>query len=43
MAEQLREECAEPARMDGEAFGRLIREERQRWAQVIRAARITAD
>jgi tripartite-type tricarboxylate transporter receptor subunit TctC len=43
MAERLREEGAEPARMDGEAFGRFIREERRRWAEVIRAARITAD
>ena len=43
VALRLREEGAEPARMDGEAFGRLIREERQRWAEVIRAARVTVD
>ena len=40
---RLREEGAEPAHMEGEAFGRLIRAERVRWAEVIRAARITAD
>jgi tripartite-type tricarboxylate transporter receptor subunit TctC len=43
VAQRLREEGAEPARMDGEAFGRFIREERQRWAEVIRAARVTVD
>jgi tripartite-type tricarboxylate transporter receptor subunit TctC len=43
VVERLREEGAEPARMDGEAFGRLIRDERQRWAQVIRTAGITVD
>jgi tripartite-type tricarboxylate transporter receptor subunit TctC len=43
VVQRLQEEGAEPARMDGEAFGRLIREERVRWAEVIRAARITAD
>jgi tripartite-type tricarboxylate transporter receptor subunit TctC len=43
LAVRLREEGAEPAHMEGEAFGRLIREERVRWAEVIRAARITAD
>ena len=43
VAHRLREEGAEPARMDGEAFGRLIRDERLRWAEVIRAARVTVD
>jgi tripartite-type tricarboxylate transporter receptor subunit TctC len=43
VVERLREEGAEPARMDGEAFGRLIRDERRRWAQVIRTAGITVD
>ena len=43
LAARLHEEGAEPARMEGEAFGRLIRDERVRWAEVIRAARITAD
>ena len=40
---RLREEGAEPARMEAEAFRRFMRDERQRWAEVIRAARITAD
>ena len=43
VAQRLREEGAEPARMDGEAFGRLIRDERLRWAEVIRTARVTVD
>lgn len=40
---RLREEGAEPSSMDGAAFGRLIREERVRWAQVVRRANITVD
>ncbi len=40
---RLREEGAEPSAMDGPAFGRLIREERVRWAQVVRRANITVD
>lgn len=40
---RLREEGAEPSSMDGPAFGRLIRDERVRWAQVVRRANITID
>ncbi len=43
LAERLRAEGAEPALMDAEAFGRLIREERVRWADLIRTARISVD
>lgn len=43
LVERLRGEGAEPALMDAAAFGRLIHEERIRWADVIRAARISAD
>jgi tripartite-type tricarboxylate transporter receptor subunit TctC len=40
---RLRDEGAEPSSMDGEAFARLIRWERERWATVIRQANITVD
>jgi tripartite-type tricarboxylate transporter receptor subunit TctC len=40
---RLREEGAEPSAMDGPGFGRLIREERLRWAEVVRRANITVD
>jgi len=40
---RLREEGAEPSNMDGPAFGRLIREERVRWAEVVRRSNITVD
>lgn len=40
---RLRDEGAEPSTMDGEAFGRLIRWERERWAPVVRQANITVD
>ncbi|MBC7430823.1 MAG: tripartite tricarboxylate transporter substrate binding protein [Rubritepida sp.] len=40
---RLRDEGCEPSGMDGPAFGRLIREERVRWAEVVRQARITVD
>jgi tripartite-type tricarboxylate transporter receptor subunit TctC len=40
---RLRDEGAEPSTMDGEAFARLIRWERERWAAVIRQANITVD
>ena len=40
---RLRDEGAEPSDMDGERFARLIRWERERWAEVIRQASITVD
>ena len=40
---RLRDEGAEPSDMDGEGFARLIRWERERWAEVIRQASITVD
>jgi tripartite-type tricarboxylate transporter receptor subunit TctC len=40
---RLREEGAEPSNLDGAGFGRLIAEERTRWAEVIRRANITVD
>ncbi|MBR0672313.1 Bug family tripartite tricarboxylate transporter substrate binding protein [Neoroseomonas soli] len=40
---RLRDEGAEPSNLDGEGFARLIRWERERWAQVIRQANITVD
>jgi tripartite-type tricarboxylate transporter receptor subunit TctC len=40
---RLRDEGAEPSSMDGEAFARLIRWERERWAPVIRQSNITVD
>jgi tripartite-type tricarboxylate transporter receptor subunit TctC len=40
---RLREEGAEPSQLDAEGFARLIRWERERWAQVVRQARITVD
>jgi tripartite-type tricarboxylate transporter receptor subunit TctC len=40
---RLRDEGAEPSSMDGPGFARLIREERVRWAEVIRRANITVD
>ena len=40
---RLREEGAEPSTMDGPGFARLIRWERERWADVVRQARITVD
>ena len=40
---RLREEGAEPSAMDGTGFARLIREERLRWAEVVRRANITVD
>ncbi|GGJ28894.1 Bug family tripartite tricarboxylate transporter substrate binding protein [Neoroseomonas lacus] len=40
---RLRDEGAEPSDLDGEGFARLIRWERERWATVIRQARITVD
>jgi tripartite-type tricarboxylate transporter receptor subunit TctC len=40
---RLREEGAEPSDLDGPGFGRLIAEERVRWAEVIRRANITVD
>ena len=40
---RLRDEGAEPSDLDGEGFARLIRWERERWAQVIRQANITVD
>ena len=40
---RLRDEGAEPSDLDGEGFARLIRWERERWAQVVRQAGITVD
>jgi tripartite-type tricarboxylate transporter receptor subunit TctC len=40
---RLREEGAEPSTMDGPAFARLMRWERERWAVVVRQAGITVD
>jgi tripartite-type tricarboxylate transporter receptor subunit TctC len=40
---RLREEGAEPSTLDGPGFARLIRWERERWADVVRQARITVD
>jgi tripartite-type tricarboxylate transporter receptor subunit TctC len=40
---RLRDEGAEPSSLDGEGFARLIRWERERWAEVVRQARITVD
>lgn len=40
---RLRDEGAEPSSLDGEGFARLIRWERERWAEVIRQANITVD
>lgn len=40
---RLRDEGAEPSNLDGPGFARLIREERVRWAEVIRRANITVD
>jgi len=43
VVQRLREEGAEPSRLDGPAFGRYIAVERERWAQVIRAGAIEVD
>jgi tripartite-type tricarboxylate transporter receptor subunit TctC len=40
---RLRDEGAEPSTMDGPAFARLMRWERERWATVVRQAGITVD
>lgn len=40
---RLRDEGAVPSNLDGPGFARLIREERVRWAEVIRRANITVD
>jgi tripartite-type tricarboxylate transporter receptor subunit TctC len=40
---RLREEGAEPSSLDGPGFAELIRWERERWATVVRQARITVD
>ncbi len=40
---RLRDEGAEPSNLDGPGFAQLIREERVRWAEVIRRANITVD
>lgn len=40
---RLRDEGAVPSNLDGPGFARLIREERVRWADVIRRANITVD
>lgn len=43
VANRLRDEGAEPSRMDAAAFGAFIAEERTRWAQVVRAGAINVD
>jgi len=43
VVQRLREEGAEPSSLDGPGFAALIREERVRWAEVIRKANITVD
>jgi tripartite-type tricarboxylate transporter receptor subunit TctC len=43
VARRLRDEGAEPSMLDGPGFARLIRWERERWAVVVRQARITVD
>ena len=43
LVRRLREEGAEPSNLDGPGFAQLIRWERERWAVVVRQARITAD
>jgi len=40
---RLRDEGAEPSTLDGPGFAELIRWERERWATVVRQARITVD
>ena len=40
---RLRDEGAEPSSLDGPGFAELIRWERERWASVVRQARITVD
>ena len=40
---RLRDEGAEPSTLDGPSFAQLIRWERERWAEVVRQARITVD
>ena len=40
---RLRDEGAEPSTLDGPGFAQLIRWERERWAEVVRQARITVD
>jgi tripartite-type tricarboxylate transporter receptor subunit TctC len=40
---RLRDEGAEPSNLDGRGFAELIRWERERWAVVVRQARITVD
>ncbi len=43
VAERLREDGAEPARMNGAAFGTYMASERTRWAEVIRRGAIQVD
>lgn len=43
VAKRLREEGAEPSRMGGASFGHFMREERTRWAQVVRDADIKVE
>jgi len=43
VAKRLREEGAEPSRMGGASFGHFMREERMRWAQVVRDADIKVE
>lgn len=43
VAHRLRDEGAEPSTMDGPGFAALMREERTRWAEVVKRANITVD
>jgi tripartite-type tricarboxylate transporter receptor subunit TctC len=43
VVKRLRDEGAEPSNLDGAGFAALIRAERERWATVVRQARITVD
>ncbi|MFT8244895.1 Bug family tripartite tricarboxylate transporter substrate binding protein [Roseomonas sp. BN140053] len=43
LVERLRVDGTDPYSMDGAAFGRFMREERERWAEVIRTAKIVPE
>jgi tripartite-type tricarboxylate transporter receptor subunit TctC len=43
LAARFRQQAAEPAVLGPEAFGRLLAEERARWAPLLKAANVTVD